>query len=550
MSIPFNKLPGFNHLFIDYIDNFENLNEFFSYNYRDEDSFVKLSDFKNQFYLRDETFNRDTIANILTIQNKAFNSFDKTFRNIEKLRKDNTYAIVSGQQIGLFTGSYYTILKALNTVMLCNYLNDTFSKYNFIPIFWLEGDDHDLQEVNHINIIDKNNKVIKIEYKSNLINNDKNLKPVADIEFDENIITTINNLFENLRKTEFSTELKSIVEKSYKPGLNFKLSFGRFLNYILGDLGLILFDPTDVEVKKLLLPIFLKELNTFPKSCELVIDTSIKLEQNYELQIKPKPINLFYKHNGNRHLIEPKQNKCFGLKNTKIKFSADELFNRLYEHPEYFSPNVVLRPICQDYLLPTVCYIAGPSEISYFAQLKRVYEFYNNVMPIIFPRTSMTFIEISVNNFLLKNDLNFDDLFSETLVIQKSLMKLNSINIDEIFNTFREGLNTITYEAGEKLRIIDKNLETYFTNKVNKFSENLNTIKAKANEALIRNNQHTINKLKEIISFIYPSNYLQERYINILYYLNKYSLDLIKFLENNLDLYSKEHQFVVLNFKR
>lgn len=549
MSVPFNKLPGFNQLFLDYIENFDALREFFAFDYNKSDSFIEVAELKKRIYTKHETFDRSTITSILINQNKAFNSSEKTFLNLEKLKNENTFAIVTGQQLGLFTGYYYTIIKVLNAVTLCEYLNKQYSDYHFVPIFWMEGDDHDFLEVNHINIIDKDKKIKKIEYLPPQLSKEKNYTPVAEIEFDENINDTIENVFSSLRKTEFSENLRLLVEKSYKPGLNFKLSFGRFLNYLIGDYGLILLDPTDIEIKKLLIPIFLKELNTYPKSCEIVIDTTLNLEQNYEAQIKPKPINLFYKHNGKRHLIEPRQNKSFGLKNTKLKFSADELFNNLYEYPDNFSPNVVLRPICQDYLLPTVAYIAGPSEISYFAQLKGVYEFYNNSMPVIYPRASITLIEVAVNNFLLKNDLNFEDLFSETLVVQKSLRKLNSVNIDDIFNSFKEELNTITYEAAEKLRIIDKNLEPYFVNKVNKFIENLNVVKAKANEALIKNNQQTIDKLKEIISFIYPSNYLQERYFNILYYLNKYSLNLIHYLKENIDIHLKEHQLIMLIFK-
>ncbi len=549
MSVPFNKLPGFNQLFIEYIDNFNALSDFYSFDYNKDESFIESLSIRKEFYLKDGTFDRNIIVNILSAQNKAFNSSRKTFDNLEKLRNENTYAVVTGQQIGLFSGNYYTIIKALNTVMLSEYLNKKFPQHNFVPIFWMEGDDHDFMEVNHINIIDKNNKLKRIEYLPPQFAKDKMYKPVAEIEFDETINSTIEDLFNSLRATEFTDNLRFISQKSYRPGLNFKLSFGRFLNYILGDKGLILLDPTDAEIKKLLIPIFLKELNTYPNSCEIVIDTTEKVEQNFEAQIKPKPINLFYKYNGNRHLIEPKQGKIFGLKNTKIKLTDEELFNKLYETPDNFSPNVVLRPICQDYLLPTVSYVAGPSEISYFAQLKGVYQFYNNSMPVIFPRTSISLIEVTVNNFLLKNDLNFEDLFSESLVIQKSLRKLNSIDIDEIFSTFRDGLNTITYEAAEKLRIIDKNLETYFTNKINKFSENLNVVKAKANESLVKNNQQTINKLKEIISFVYPENYLQERYFNILYFINKYSLDLIQYIQENIDLHSKEHQLILLNFK-
>ena len=214
--------------------------------------------------------------------------------------------------------------------------------------------------------------------------------PTGRIVLDEHIETFKQTLKDLLLPTDFTEQLFDYVDRSYKVGIDLLTAFARFFNYIAGDTGIVFCDPTDKEIKRMLIPVFEKELATYPQTCEMIVNTSAELEiENYEPQAKPRSINMFYTHNNSRHLIEYKEDKL-SLRHTRQKFEKEELFGLLYSNPENFSTNVILRPVCQDFLLPTVAYIGGPSEIAYFAQFKDVYNFYGMNVPVAVSYTHLT----------------------------------------------------------------------------------------------------------------------------------------------------------------
>ena len=546
----FNNISYYNQIFLDYISDYDKLDLFFNGDYRKDDVYKNIIDRKSKTYLDNKLFDRDTIANILRDQNKFFNSSQKTFDNIELLREPNTFAVVTGQQTGILTGNYYTVLKALNTVQLSMNLNLKFPDYNFVPVFWLEGDDHDFLEVNNINIINKQNIIQNFKYFPGDIEQEKYLKPVFEINLDDCITKFIDELKSGLPKTEFSENLFDYINRAYKSGINYVTAFARFMNYLFKDRGLIFCNPTDVEFKKILTPVFLKELNTYPRTCEIVIDTSAKLEVNYEPQVKPKPINLFFNYNSNRYLIEPGTDDLFGLKNTRKKFAKNEIFEILDANPDYFSGNVVLRPVFQDYLLPTVAYIGGPSEVAYFAQLKNVYEFFNVTMPVIFPRTSITLLENKVTAFFEKYQLNFEDFLDSKTIRFLLLEKLDVINVENIFGKYKDEFRSLSYTFEKQLEFIDKNLVNTFRNKGDKFIENIEVLKTKFLESQLKQNEAAVNKLKSISDMIFPEDNMQERFYNIVYFLNKYGFKFIDYIESKINVYSFEHQLIDIIFQR
>ncbi len=548
MQIPFSRLPGYNHLFLDYIYNFEKVQSFYNYDYKKDTDYIRAIQGRQNTYLKNAEFDRNSIADILKIQNKFFNAGEKAMQNIELLKNENTFAVVTGQQTGLLTGNLYSVIKAIDALKLSSRLNNKFPEYNFIPVYWIEADDHDFLEVNNINIITKENRLLNIEWLEGNLKQDKYLKPSYTIVFDEYINSFREAIKENLQQTDFTEVLIENIEKVTRQGMNLPTSFARFLNFLLKDSGLVFLDPTEPEIKKFLIPVFSKELNSFPETCETVIETTAALEQEYPPQVKPRAINLFFKHNDNRYAIEPLPEKIFGLKNSRQKFSAGEFFDLLYAKPENFSPNVILRPVCQDFLLPTIAYVGGPSEIAYFAQFKKVYNFFNIEMPVIYPRTNITLIESRVNNYLVKYGIKPEELFDERKVSSKVITRVNEVNIDKIFENYRDELNANTYTICNEIRKIDKNFETFFKNKVNKFLESLDSVKKKIEDTQIKQNDSTIEKLHSIINSIYPDSIFQERYFNIVYYLNKYGPDFCEYLLENIPTGEEGHQLTYLNF--
>lgn len=547
-TLPYNNLPDFNNLFLDYIDDFEKVKLYYKYDYRDDNEFLNALIKKKNTYLKDSEFNREELCKILTTQNKFFNSTEKTYENIELLKSSNTFAIVTGQQVGLMTGPLYTILKALNAIQLASKLNHKFKDYNFVPVFWLECEDHDFLEVNNINLLTKENEVKNIQYFGTEGELEKYVKPVGTLVLDEKIEEFKNEIRSNLIETDFTETVFDYINRSYKVGIDFKTAFARLLNYFLKDEGLIFIDPSEKDLKRPLISVFMKELSSYPALCENVIMTAAEMEQEYDPIIKPKPINLFYNHNGNRFLIEPKDGENYGLKNSRQKFTRDEMFLVLNTNPELFSPNVLLRPVCQDTILPTIAYIGGPSEVAYFAQIKDAYDFFETPMPVIYPRTSITIIEKRVETFLEKNKLKILDLFHPKDTARRMVEKFSEMNVEELFSSYIDELNAIYYQFKQKLELIDKNLVNTLDKKDLQYKDSLNVLKEKFLTSYLNQNEIVTKQLNKILSVIFPDNVLQERSLNIIYFLNKYGMDFIQHLKDNINIEDFEHQFIDTNF--
>lgn len=541
MNIPYASLPGYSDLYIDYVHHFDKVSRFYEFSYDNEGIFKSITTKKDSY--NNGSVSRLEICELLKTQNKFFNSGESAFLNIEILKEPDTFAVVTGQQIGMLTGNLYTVIKALNAVELAKNLSLKYPEFKFVPVFWLEADDHDFLEINSINVPGKDGHPVNISYLQKGLEKERYLTPTGRIVIDEYINTFTQTLKDSLVQTEFTEQLFYLINRSYKEGIDLVTAFARFFNYILGDTGLIFCNPADREIKKILVPLFEKELNTFPETCELVVHKSAELEQKYEPQVKPRSINLFYTYNDNRHLIEMKDDK-FSLRNTRQKFEKEELFNLLLSNPENFSPNVILRPVCQDYLLPTAAYIGGPSEVAYFGQFRDVYHFYGMNMPAIFPRTSITILEGKVEGFLEKFGISFDELFDEAGITKKLLGKVNEINVDEIFTNFIDELNAVMYTNGLELEKIDRNLVQGLKNRHEKYIENIGFLKPKFIETQMKQNETTGKKLKTVLESVYPDETLQERYYNIVYFINKYGFDFVKELANTIEVKKHFHQLI------
>ena len=544
MTIPFNSLPSYSDLFLKYIENYQSLSKYFEFDYSSDEEFLKCTELKKETYLQGKNFFRNDICDILNEQNTKFNSGEKTFENIQLLNNENTFAVVTGQQLGFLSGPYYTILKAINTIQLSEKLSVKFPEYKFVPVFWLEADDHDFTEINNVNVISKENELRNFKYFEKGQESEKYLKPTGNIILDEHITAFVNELESAFNKTDFTDNLFSNIRENYKPGADLKTAFAGFMNSVLINKGLIFIDPTDIRIKTYLKPVFEKELNSFPQVCEKVINTSVELEVNYSVQVKPKPINLFYIHEGSRYLLEPRENDIFALKHSRQKFSKEELFGLLETNPERFSWNVVTRPVCQDYILPTISYIGGPSEISYFAQFREVYNFFNMPMPVIYPRTSVTIIENRVKSFLDKYNVKFNELFYEKDLSKKLLKESSIVSADEIFSEMKEELTGIFYTYEKELTRIDANQTESFTKRNRQFLESLDVARDKFSAFQSKQNEVLSIQFQKVLLFIYPDNILQERVLNIIYFLNKYGYDFIDTLMNEIKIDDFSHQLI------
>jgi bacillithiol biosynthesis cysteine-adding enzyme BshC len=540
MFINFSDIPKHQNLFLDYLYGFNNVQDFYKHNFRNKESYPQLfksiSDSK-----KDKQFN---LSPIIKNQYSGFTSVSpKTSKNLEIIDNHKTIAIVTGQQLGLLGGPLYTIYKIITSIRLANQLNERFDDFKFVPVFWLEGDDHDFNEVRSVNIFDPENQVVSIGYKEE-IDDDDAKQSVGNIIFDESINDFMSKVENLLRDTDFKTDLLSNLKNFYKPGKSFKQSFKELLFWLFDEYGLVIFDPQDPEVKKLLKPIFNKEINDFVIHTQKLIQTSAELEELYHAQVKVKPVNLFYHTDDGRYSIEPVDD-IFKLRRKRKQFTKEEILAEIENAPHRFSPNVLLRPICQDFLLPTGIYIGGPSEISYFAQVTPLYDFYNIVTPIVYPRSSVTLLEKNVSAALDKYDLSLIDIFlGLTALKEKVIAGLSENNIERTFDEASNELELIFDKIKENLFAIDKTLIDASARYKEKVLSAFNELKSKSVKAQETKHETTIRQLTRLSNLLYPLENLQEREINFTYFYNKYGKELIGKIYDDISVSEFEHQVI------
>jgi len=538
MSIKYSEIPLNPQLFIDYVENFENVKEFYPTNFRDSEALIKnLENFNKDLE------HREKLVKILKKQYVNESVSEKTRENIEALLSENTFAIVTGQQIGILFGPLYTIYKIVTSIKLAEQLNEIYPELKFVPIFWLEGDDHDFNEVNWIKILDNDNSLTKISYQDGL-DAETNRGPMGNYQLDLTIENFIEKVSSSLRETEFKTDVINLIKKFYYPGASFKTGFVGLLKNFFDKYGLIVFDPQDIEVKDWLKNIFRRDIESYPFISEELILRSAKLEENYHAQVKIKPINLFYLEDGGRYLIEPAVSD-FRLKGKRKKFSKEQLLAEIDSNPEKFSPNVVLRPICQDFIFPTAYYVAGPSEICYHAQIYPYYAIHNLTPPILFPRASATLIEAKVQNILNKYGLKLQDFFNDLETLATNITDKNSeIVVQNVFDEVFQEIENPFNKLRENLLKIDLTLEDVIKNAQNRVIQTLGIVKEKALVAQRKKNEIIFRQIYKTSNILFPDENLQEREINFIYFANKYSLSFIDFIFDNLNINLFEHQLI------
>ena len=531
----------FSPLFVDYVSDFSKVQEFYAWNFRNESHWKTLLK-----QVSERSIDRSALVKILGEQNRNFHCGVRTLANIDALLNDNTVAVVTGQQVGLFTGPLYTILKTLTTLKLVEQLSERFPDYNFVPVFWLEGEDHDYEEVNAIKVVTASNEVAELKYELKRPPDDQNLGAVGKLEFDQTIESVFANLDQALIPTEFKPKVLELFRTAYQQGMTFNRAFAHLLNVLLENSGIVFLDPNDKGVKALLAPLFQRELKETPAFCQLVIDRSAELEKKYHAQIKPKSVNLFFFHHGGRYLLEPRT-EDYTLKGTRQHLSREFVTEAARSTPELFSSNVVLRPICQDWLLPTLAYVGGPAEVAYFAQLQPLYEAVGIPCPIIYPRASATIMEEKAEKVLERFSVSFLDLLSDVEIVkQKVAGQVAQLSLDEVFGgTFyaiQESLDGIK----PALHDIDPTLVGALDNVTKKTTANIEGLKEKAVAAQKRQHEVSLRQIDKAVSIVFPQSSFQERELNVVYFLNKYGLEFLRWLYGELKIDLFKHQVIRL----
>lgn len=544
MFINFGDIPGSENLFLDYLYEFDNVTEFYRTNFQNKEEYIAR--FKNISEQQKE-FKID-LPNILTEQYLGLTPSSKTQKNINLLSNKKTLAIVTGQQLGILGGPLYTFYKIITAIKLSNFLSERYNDFHFVPIFWLEGDDHDIEEVRSIYLVNDANEIKKVSYnlESEEIAEDENKGSVGNQVFKDTLNKFFEDLKGDLRNTEFTQPLLDRLQSFYSTGKSFKQSFKELMFWLFDKHGLVLFDPQDTKIKSLLKPIFKKEISEFHQHAERIVNISAKLEETFHAQVKVQAINLFYGNEEGRYLIEPIDND-FRLKRKRKKFTYDELVETIEKEPWNFSPNVLLRPICQDYLLSTAFYVGGPSEIAYFAQVMPLYDFFNVEAPFVYPRSSITILEKNIISLMEKYNLNIQDIFRNPEELkQKVINSISETTLDDIFTEASNNIEVVFDRLKEKLFDFDRTLSDASSKYKQKVEQYINEFKSKSIEAQKRKHETTLRQIDKIINIAYPNSTLQEREINFVYFMNKYGEEFLDTIFEELAINKFEHQIINL----
>jgi bacillithiol synthase len=543
MFINFKEIPGNTKLFLDYLYDFEKVKGFYKYNFRDKEQFISkfklLSESPKEF--------RNELSTIINNQYKALNPSSRTLKNISLLKNKETIAVVTGQQLGILGGPLYTFYKIITAIKLCTHLSDRYDNYHFIPVFWLEGDDHDFDEVRSINVLNDNNELNKISYNDQPTEEEQNRGSIGYLKFKESINIFLKEFENQLRNTEFKNPLMENLKSFYREEKTFKEPFKEMLFWLFDQYGLIIFDPQDVKIKELLKPVFRKEISDFRNHTEKLVNISANLEELYHAQVKIRPINLFYNYDEGRFVIEPIENE-FRLKGKRKKFSLEEINNLIEVEPEKFSPNVLLRPICQDFLFPTGFYIGGPSEVAYFAQILPLYEFYNIDPAIIYPRSSVTILEKALKTVLDKYGMGLTDIFTDPNKLKNQIIKsVSDKNLEEIFKGSKTQIDLTFDNLKEKLFELDKTMGDVTSKYRLKVLAYIDELSGKATEAQKKRYEITLRQIDKASANLFPNMNLQERELSFFHYANKYGVDVLKKIFDELIINKFEHQVIELD---
>lgn len=543
-KLTFKEIPHTSRLFLDYLSNAKAVSSFYS----SLDSSVSLLDdskslltslSKNINRVTNRTYQRSLVVDALIEQNKRFGSSEKTFQNIELLRQDNTVAIITGQQAGLFGGPLFTIYKALTAIKISSELSK--EGLSVVPVFWIASEDHDYQEVSHINIINREGHLSTIEHAAQ---GNVGQASVGSLTVAESINENISQLFAFLPQSEYAAQLETDLRNSYQAGKGFGEAFACLLAKFFADYGVILLDAQDKNLKQLATPIFEKAITNAGEIAQILVNRSQQLESaNYHAQVHTSldMSPFFILENGQRTALT-QQNQCFTLKHSDKKKTSSELLEQLKENPASFSPNVILRPIVQDYLLPTLAYIGGPAEVAYFAQISAIYPLFPVEFPYIIPRTAFSIVPNRENNLLEKWGLTLSELFAgvdsaKRKVIENSLDQ-STVNIfAETENIFQEQLDKLQ----ESLTKIDPTLAEALKGGKEKIIHQIAGLKTRFINNNAKREETLMRQVERTFTLLYPNKNLQERELNGYYFLARYGYEFINLIYRNCDLNLANH---------
>jgi len=539
--IPFSAIPGQSKLFLDYLRDPISLREYYPSTVANHDQLKKSVPDVLASYATD----RNALCEVLSEQNSKYTGCPQVFENIARLREADCVAVLTGQQAGLFTGPLYTIYKALTAVRSVKCLRDLGVKA--VPVFWIATEDHDFAEVSNTFAVSADGTLgeAKLTTPENQIG-----KAVGEVRIDGSIERIIAQWLSLLPATEFSTDLYEAVGSAYLSGNTFGDSFGKLLTRLFGEYGLVLFDPLDRAAKQLASPIYRNAVERSDEIVEALVTRSSKLESaGYHAQvlIEKDHVPLFWTDDqGKRRALKMDGNR-FRANGTKIAFSREELLLIADSKPERLSPGVMLRPVVQDFLFPTLCYFGGGAEIAYFAQNSEVYRILGRPVTTIMHRQSFTIVAAKHARTMEKYGLEFLDLFAgfENL-LPKIIEQVIDPATPAMFANAEEKINIELNRLDRQLSKIDPTLADSLATRRRKIIYHIGALRKKFQRTMFDKDETVKRQIRAMFATLLPTGVLQERKLNFASFADRYGMEFIDWIYEEVDLDNKDHQLIYL----
>lgn len=518
-KIKYKNTGYFSKTVTDYLSQKETIQTFYG-------NFPDLKGFKKQIKLKtniipakEGTSVRSVLVKTLKEQYQNSLISVKTEANIESLLQENTFTITTGHQLNLFTGPLYFLYKIISTINLCEQLEKEYPAQNFVPLYWMATEDHDFEEIQYFNF--KNQKVTW---------NRKSKGAVGRLSTKglDQVLKEITTLFGN---SENAKKLKQLFNDSYLKHKNLTDATRYLTNELFKEYGLVILDADDKQLKTQFAP-YVKDELLNQTSYSLVNSTIEEFSKNYKIQVKPRQINLFYLTDELRERIIFEKGRYI-VNNTSIAFTKEELLVEVDEFPERFSPNVIIRPLYQEVILPNLCYIGGGGELAYWLELKAYFKKVNVSFPILLLRNSALIMNEKQEKKLSKLSVSKKELFlKQNDLIAKKVKELSNLNLN--FNKEKEFLK----KQFSNLKDIASQTDKSFIGAVNaqekKQLNGLSTLEKRLLKAEKRKRHEIVNRITEIQNQLFPKQSLQERTANFSELYLEFGEDLIPVLKTNL----------------
>jgi len=460
---------------------------------------------------------------------------EEVLANISLLEDKKTFTITTGHQLNLFTGPLYFVFKIVSTINLCKQLKEKYPSNDFVPIYWMATEDHDFEEISFFNFNEK-----KIKWTS------ESKGAVGRLPLDS--LAPLLDLFEgSIGANRAASLLKALIKTSYRSSANLAEATLRLVHELFSSKGLVILDADTPDLKKLFIPYVRTELEE--SQCEKSVKSSIDdLQNNYSdqyiPQVNPREINLFYLTDEIRERIV-RTPKGYETVDSKIEFSTASILEELETYPERFSPNVLMRPLYQEVLLPNLCYIGGGGEIAYWLQLKKFFQAQNVTFPILLLRNSAVLVSTKTAKKIEKLNLSKQDFFlKRTALINKKIRQISNIDLD--LQPLKEKLQEQFTHLESLVNSTDASFAGTVAAQKQKQFNGIDTLEKRLLQAQKRKLVDHVERLSDLHETIFPRESLQERHNNFFQFYLEYGEDILPLLFESLDPLQLEFSWIEL----